>query len=567
MKYLKKSYLLLGLIIFLAATFRFWHLGDVPIGFHRDEAFLGYNAYSILNTGKDASGNFLPLHFASFLYSPAGYSYFAIPFIKLFGLTEFAVRLPSALFGTLTVFVTYFLTKKIFSTYELPRIKKRINTNQLALVSAFLLAISPWHINLSRTVTENVIVVFFVSLGVALWLTWLKKKNLKLLFAAFFSFLLTLVIYQAPRAFLPFFIPLFIFLFYRRVQKKEIVLTVFLFFATVLTPLFFVLSSDTLSVRLRMLSIFSPEQRTKLVLTEQIHADGVQAVPAFIARVFHNKPVGYTHQFLQNYFGHFSYDFLFSDGGFPDRYRIPYSGLLYIFELPLLLFGIWKMGYKAPKLAAFLGGWVIIAPIGTALTFDDIPNLQRTINVFPALSLIAAFGFIEFLQAISLRRLKFFFLILSAGIILYSVSYYLHQYYIHGPVYRPWYRSDGYKELVRRIEKLSPEYKKVVVTSRETAPSIFFLFFTSYNPVVFQKETKGKNLKDFGLVGFGKYEFSQEECPLKDGFNQKKELKLLGEKGVLYVNSGLCSVPTDAQLLEEIRRKETSVVFHLLIVK
>src|SRR5437016_2654950 len=89
--------LLLAIIFSLAFFLRVYKLGDVPTGFHRDEAYLGYNAYSILKTGKDISGNMLPLHLKSFLYSPAGYSYFSIPFIVLFGLNEFAIRFPSAI--------------------------------------------------------------------------------------------------------------------------------------------------------------------------------------------------------------------------------------------------------------------------------------------------------------------------------------------------------------------------------------------------------------------------------------------------------------------------------------
>src|SRR5438477_13015460 len=96
------------LIIFLGFSLRFYKLGEVPVGFHRDEAFFGYNAYSILKTGREMAGNVLPLHLQSLLYSPAGYSYASIPFIFLFGLNEFAVRFAGALFGSLTIIIVYF---------------------------------------------------------------------------------------------------------------------------------------------------------------------------------------------------------------------------------------------------------------------------------------------------------------------------------------------------------------------------------------------------------------------------------------------------------------------------
>ena len=102
-------------IIFLAIFLRVIFLNEVPNGFYSDEASIGYNAYSILKTGKDEHGMLLPLYFKAFgEYKNPVYIYSAIPFIKIFGLNEFAVRLTSALFGTLTVLFTYFLAKELF---------------------------------------------------------------------------------------------------------------------------------------------------------------------------------------------------------------------------------------------------------------------------------------------------------------------------------------------------------------------------------------------------------------------------------------------------------------------
>ena len=222
------------MVFLLAGILRFYRLGEIPAGFYRDEAFLGYNAYSILQTGKDMSGNFLPIHLQSFLYSPAGYSYFSIPFIKIFGLNPFSVRFASAFFGTLTVLMTYFLVKKMFD--------KLAFGNKLSVISAFLLAISPWHINLSRTATENTIVVFFIALGSWLYLLYLKNNKFLLLILSFLFFVLTLLIYQASRAFLPFFIPLIVILFWQnKLLFKRLVFIVSLFLLTIILPLFLIL--------------------------------------------------------------------------------------------------------------------------------------------------------------------------------------------------------------------------------------------------------------------------------------------------------------------------------------
>jgi len=98
MKQLIYSKYLLVLILFIAALLRLGNLGGNPPGLTPDEAALGYNAYSILKTGRDEYGQILPVVFKSFGdYKPELYVYLTVPSVAIFGLTEFAVRFPSAL--------------------------------------------------------------------------------------------------------------------------------------------------------------------------------------------------------------------------------------------------------------------------------------------------------------------------------------------------------------------------------------------------------------------------------------------------------------------------------------
>ncbi|MBI2613523.1 MAG: glycosyltransferase family 39 protein [Candidatus Levybacteria bacterium] len=542
--------ILIGIFI-VGILLRFYRLGDVPFGLHRDEAFLGYNAYSILETGKDMSGNFLPLHLKSFLFSPALYSYFSAPFIKIFDLNAFSVRFASALFGSLTILITYFLTR------ELIRISKlRISANVLALLSSLLLAVSPWHINLSRTATENAIVVFFIALGVLIYFLYLNINKWYLLILSFFCFFTTIFLYQAPRAFLPFFIPLLMLLFFNK-NKKDFILKLLLFFAIIILPLFLIFNSRDLSLRIRTVSIFATSG-TQLMIDEQIRTDGVFQTPVLLTRTFHNKFTMYTQQFLENYFSHFSYSFLFSDKSFPDRYRVPLAGILYFLELPLIIVGIFRLTWENKKLLIFLFGWILIVPLGSALTFDDIPNIQRTLIIFPALSIVEVFGL---LQIIDFFRKNYWLKILGTGltlIFIYNIFFYIHQYYMHVSRYRPWYRQDGYKELVIKVNALLGENKKAVVTDRESAPTIFFLFYSKYSPSKFQKETKNTKMKDFDRISFGQFEFSQRECPL----GEDKDGKIKKENGIIFVNSGLCKEIIGVKETQ-IKRQDGSVAFRI----
>src|SRR3990167_2080459 len=114
--------IILLVIIIIAAILRLWNLGGNPPHLTPDEAALGYNAYSILKTGKDEYGQILPVIFKSFGdYKPGLYVYLTVPFVAIFGLTEFAVRLPSALFCILSVFLIFRICLKI-GNWQFPRL-------------------------------------------------------------------------------------------------------------------------------------------------------------------------------------------------------------------------------------------------------------------------------------------------------------------------------------------------------------------------------------------------------------------------------------------------------------
>lgn len=557
-----KKYYILFFILLIGIVLRFYNLGVVPDGFHRDEAYLGYNAYSILNTGREMTGDFLPIHLSSFLFSPAGYSYFSIPFISMFGLNEFSVRFASAFFGSLTIIATFFLVLLIFEKNSFKR--------QLALATSFFIAISPWHINLSRTATDNVIVVFFTTVGVILYFLWFKKNYLPYGILGFFSFFLTLFIYQASRSFIPLLLPfLFLFSFLNFKDNKKFIISGILYSLLIVVPIFLVVSSPTLSYRLKTLSITDhPESRLKL--EEQLREDGVNNLSSVHARFFHNKLFSYSSTFTENYFQHFSYNFLFTDKGLPDRYRVPYSGLLYLFELPLLFLGAWFLIRKSKKQAFFIIGWVLIAPVGSALTFDDIPNLQRTLIIFPALSIILAYGVLSIINEVKLKKYFPIAPVIVVVLISFSVSSYLHSYYIHIPSHRPWYRQEGYRQLTKEINKLDTNYEKVIISTSFSDPSIFFLFYNKYNPSLIQKKIKELGTSNLGSFSFDKFYFIDDPCPLKEvkRLNEKTgiiENIIEAEEGVLYVNNGLeCRGSSRIKVLSEIKRPDGTIAFKIV---
>lgn len=117
-----KYYLILILIFTLGFFVRFYQLDILPLGLNQDEAYSGYEAYSLLNYGVDSHGYSNPVYFVSW---GSGmnvlYSYLTIPFIFLAGnkLTPFVIRLPQAFFACLSLIAFYYLLKHIYADKKL----------------------------------------------------------------------------------------------------------------------------------------------------------------------------------------------------------------------------------------------------------------------------------------------------------------------------------------------------------------------------------------------------------------------------------------------------------------
>lgn len=126
-----KTKLLLALIIALGILLRFYHLDISPGGLYADEASIGWNAYSILTSGKDEHGVAYPLFFKAFGdYKNPIFIYSLVPLIKVFGLTPWTVRAGAAIWGSLALPLMYVFSRSLLAT--------------------LILALMPWHLHYSR---------------------------------------------------------------------------------------------------------------------------------------------------------------------------------------------------------------------------------------------------------------------------------------------------------------------------------------------------------------------------------------------------------------------------------
>lgn len=122
---ISKKWLIVGIVL-LGFLIRAVAIDKFPVGFTADEASFGYDAYSILKTGRDQWGQFLPIVLKSFGdYKSPLYAYLTIPSILIFGLTKFAVRLPNAMVGASAVYFVYLLAGELGRLANLDEKRKK----------------------------------------------------------------------------------------------------------------------------------------------------------------------------------------------------------------------------------------------------------------------------------------------------------------------------------------------------------------------------------------------------------------------------------------------------------
>jgi len=476
----KSKFILLFFIILLATVLRLWGLEKYPAGLNADEAAIGYNAYSLILTGRDEHGASWPVHFKSFAdYKPGGYFYIVLPFVKILGLNELAVRLPSALLGALAVLGIFLLVKELFE-----------NSN-LALIVSIFLAVSPWHIHFSRGGWETNVASTFILFGV--WLFLKSLKSPKLFPLSFLLFTFSLYTYHSARLVSPL-LGLALMIFYRKkIFSKEVFKSFLvggLIAFLILIPLLIDFFDQAGTARFSGLSMFSDVGPYSLVLSLRGEHKNHNAL---FSRILHNRPVVYGLQLLRNYLSFFDGNFLFLIGDRIERSNSPNMGELYFFDLVFLIFGVYFFLKERPKNWQIPFAWLFIAPAAGALTFQ-IPSALRAHSMILPLIIISAYGFWNILLWLKNKsKLTPILLYPYISIFLFiffiwNISYFLHQYFVHYPKTYPQAWEYGFKELVNYIKPVKDNYTKIYITEKYDQPYILFLFYLKYPPQKFQQE-------------------------------------------------------------------------------
>lgn len=468
---MKKLWLIISILV-LAFILRIYKVTEIPPALNWDEVSIGYNAYSILRTGRDEWGEFLPLHFQSFgEYKLPAQIYASIPAIAVFGLNDFGVRITPVIYGTITVGVLYFLTREIF------------RDEKVALLSAFLLAVSPWHLHLTRASFESSFSVLWVILGI--WFLVKGFKDSRWWIAAAIPFTVAIYTYNSARVFVPLFL-LAVFLIYKKKifpEKRNFFLASVLFIAFLVPLIPFSLRGEV-AARYKLVSI-----TTEPGLIPRINERrGLSQLPGPLPRLVHNKATYITYYFASNYLAHFTPNFLFLTGAPHKQHHVQEVGQLYLIQAPFVLAGFYFLLKDRQKYRFLLLAWLFLAFVPVATTRDSIPHALRTVIAAPVYQVLTAYGLVAILGLIRTRKTRIAFGSLVLAVFLISFGRYLDNYYNKYPnLYsRDW--QYGYKESVLFIKEHYKEYDQIVFSRHYGEPHIFTLFYLNWNPALYQQD-------------------------------------------------------------------------------
>jgi len=441
-------------ILLLVCVFHFWELDRSPPGFYVDESSIGYNAYSILRTGSDEHGVWMPLYFKAFGdYKNPIFIYSVVPLIEIYGLSPWTVRLTAALFGLGTAFLFGLIVRE--ST-----------TGEHSAIYGFALAgLTPWLFSLSRIGFEVISFVFLLALAWWSWLKAIRGHSSLWFFMTGMAWGLSIFAYSTARLIVPVYVLTLIscYLSELRTMGMRWLCGAIPFVSFVLLLVLWSVSNPgSLTARFSAISIWAGD------------ADAFSTITTFFT----------------NYWSYFSPQFLFIDGDPNLRHHTGHGGELFLFTFPAMLCGlVFAWQNRARPLERFTLIAFLLFPLAASLTSGSFHAL-RTVNGLLFILLLVVWG-VQILWPI-VRSQKALLVVCVLAVVIECGSFFYDFFVKYPDRARAWF-NDGVSAAIQAgLQHKNPRlYYSVFALADENFdanhPYIYFLFFGRLDPELYQR--------------------------------------------------------------------------------
>lgn len=473
-----KNKLIFIFLITIAFLLRFWQLNNFPVSLNWDEISHGYNAYSLIKTGKDQWSTSWPIfNFRAYGDYPTTLNmYLSIPFVYFFGLNEWSIRIVSALCGFGLVIISFFLGQEIFKN------------RKISFLLMFLVTISPWTFFPSRGVFQSTVAQFFFSLGLLFLIKAVKKIKFLPLGLLFVS--LSTYAYHNTKIVVPILLLAYLIIFFKKTKANisknpKIVITSVVILLALMIPQGINLFNKDSQARSRWVFAINPATINQI----ENNRNNFQGNP-LVAKFIYNRVTVFSEIVAKNYLGFFNPKTLFFNSTDNFQFNIPNFGVLYSICLPFYYLGIIFLilkTFKKDKISLFLFLWFFIGLVPAVVTIGDFPIL-RAMTILPLPQIFITLGFYQTIKFLKNKQLKKLFIILFLIILSFQSFQYFKNYFTFYSKNHSDSWQFGYKQAVVYIKDNFANYDQIIFTKKYGEAHEFILFYWPWDPSLYQKD-------------------------------------------------------------------------------
>lgn len=522
-------------ILAVAAVFRLWNIPGAPPAVSMDEASIGYNAYSVLKTGGDEFGSFpFPSQRGYDDWRRSTYLLMVVPFVALFGLVPMAIRLPSIFLSLVTVWATYEMVRLLFA-------KNREFSQYVSLISALLLAISPWHVYISRIGHESNAYLAFFVLGVLFFLKAVREYRhilLSLIFSAF-----SVLSYYAGQVLVPVMAPA-AFLIYRKemiggIIKNRKIRIILVLLLLGMVPVIAAVFSPSAMLRFSGTSTFNPdahfqEYRARDEKWRQAVQNGDP-----VGKILYHRRLFPVKVFADSYVSHFRPSWLFANSG-GEPFKTPNMGFLYTWQFPFVAVSILALlfsGLIESRSRIFLLVWLGAAALPGSIA-TGAPHAMRTYTFAVVWQILTGVGIAFVLGKLGRYKnagIGVLLLFMLAGAISFAGNY-----FVVFPREQSGSFHYAFSAMVPYVTANEKKYGKIVFSNERNLYQSYmvFLYHRRFDPALYRSLGGTSSAGYAEKHAFGKYEFR----PIR----KDEEFA----PGVLYIGN-VSDFPADTKPLAE----------------